>query len=101
LANCAVPAEQLEAERRSVAGQIAVVPTKVLNLKKDFIDYMLDPHGLPIAVSMGAEPDALLHASQLIEQFRALIRLHGPKGATEPSRRCNLEGESDSTRPTA
>ncbi len=89
-ANYAVPADQLDAEVRSLAEQIAVVPAKILKMKKVAVNRMLDMQGFRAAVSMGAETDALLHASEPVEQLSGLIREHGLKGAIQEFRQGNL-----------
>jgi enoyl-CoA hydratase len=94
-ANYAVPAEQLEPEVRSLAEQIAMVPAKILRMKKHAINRVLDMQGFRTAVSLGAETDALLHASQPVKQLSAMIRQHGLKGAIDEFRRGNLGDNAD------
>lgn len=80
-ANYAVPVERLEADVRQLAEQIAVVPSKILKMKKHAINRMLDVQGFRVAVQMGSETDALLHASEPVEQLSGMIREFGLKEA--------------------
>lgn len=82
-ANRAVPAEKLADDVRLAAERIATVPEKILRLKKNAVNRMLDMQGFRAAVSMGAETDALLHASEPVQKLSGMIREHGLKGAID------------------
>jgi len=89
-ANRAVPAARLEADVRETAQRIAVVPAKILKLKKQAVNRTLDLQGFRTAVMLGTETDAILHASEPVEQLSAMIRESGLKGAIDRFNRGDL-----------
>jgi len=89
-ANRAVPADRLEQEVRETAERIAVVPEKILKMKKWAVNRIMDVQGFRTSVSFGAETDALLHASEPVEALTNLIREHGLKGAIDEFRKGNM-----------
>src|SRR5262245_1618400 len=80
-ANYAVPADELEADVRRLAHDIARIPSPVLRMKKVAINRVADVMGFRTIAPMGAEPDALLHYSEPGQGRFACIREHGLKGA--------------------
>ncbi|MFN8556035.1 MAG: enoyl-CoA hydratase-related protein [Dehalococcoidia bacterium] len=85
-ANRAVPAARLADEVRQTAEAIAVVPEKILRLKKMSINRTMDAQGFRVAVSYGVETDALLHASEPVRAISGSIRRLGLRGAIEQFR---------------
>lgn len=82
-ANRAVPAADLEATVRAMAERIAVVPEKILHMKKVAVNRTMDAQGFRVAVTFGSEFDALLHYSEPVEKLSGMIRRLGLKGAIE------------------
>ena len=80
-ANRAVPADRLADDVRQIAAAMAVVPAKILRLKKSSINRTMDVQGFRVAVGLGAETDALLHASRPVQQISGMIRESGLRGA--------------------
>jgi enoyl-CoA hydratase len=80
-ANYAVPADELEANVRDLATEIARIPAAVLRMKKVAINRVADVMGFRTIVPMGAETDALLHFSAPIAEMSDSIKEHGLKGA--------------------
>jgi enoyl-CoA hydratase/carnithine racemase len=80
-ANYAVPAEDLLDNVRELAGKIATIPSPILRVKKMAINRVWDVMGFRNTVLMGAESDALLHASRPVKALSSLITEHGLKGA--------------------
>jgi enoyl-CoA hydratase/carnithine racemase len=80
-ANYAVPADELEDNVRELARDIAKIPARVLRMKKVAINRVADVMGFRVTVMMGAETDALLHASQDVVELADMIRESGLKGA--------------------
>ena len=80
-ANISVPAADLERTVKEMAEQIATVPSKILQIKKAAVNRTMDVQGFRVAVTFGAEYDALLHASEPVEKLSNMIRKHGLKGA--------------------
>ena len=80
-ANISVPAADLERTVKEMAEQIATVPSKILQIKKAAVNRTMDVQGFRVAVTFGAEYDALLHASEPVEKLADMIRRHGLKGA--------------------
>lgn len=82
-ANFAVPPDQLEGEVRALALRIATVPSPILRMKKMSLNRVADVMGFRATAALGAETDALLHASAPVQELRASIRELGLKGAIE------------------
>jgi enoyl-CoA hydratase/carnithine racemase len=80
-ANYAVPADELEDNVRELAREIAKVPARVLHMKKVAINRVWDVMGFRVTATMGAETDALLHASGDVTALADMIRESGLKGA--------------------
>ncbi len=80
-ANYAVPADELMDNVRELAARIATIPSPILRVKKMAINRVWDVMGFRNTVLMGAESDALLHASRPVQALNALITEHGLKGA--------------------
>lgn len=93
-ANRAVPAARLEADVRETAQRMAVVPAKILKLKKQSVNRTLELQGFRTAVMLGTETDAILHASEPVERLSAMIRDSGLKGAIDRFRRGDLGDEA-------
>jgi enoyl-CoA hydratase len=91
-ANRAVPAGRLEADVRETAEQIAVVPAKILRLKKASVNRTMEVQGFRTAIMLGTETDALLHYSEPVERLSGMIRESGLKGAIDRFRRGDLGG---------
>ena len=94
-ANRAVPADRLADDVRATAEQIAVVPAKILKLKKASVNRTMDVQGFRVAVGFGAETDAILHYSEPVENLSRMIRTEGLKGAIDRFRAGDL-GERES-----
>jgi enoyl-CoA hydratase/carnithine racemase len=80
-ANYAVPADELMDNVRELAAKIATIPSPILRVKKMAINRVWDVMGFRNTVLMGAESDALLHASRPVKALSNLIAEHGLKGA--------------------
>jgi enoyl-CoA hydratase len=80
-ANFSVPADELEARVRELAHAIARTPSPILRMKKVSLNRVADVMGFRVTALMGAETDALLHASAPVEELRAAIRAGGLKQA--------------------
>jgi enoyl-CoA hydratase len=80
-ANYAVPADDLMADVRKLAADIAKIPSSVLRMKKVAINRVADVMGFRNIAPMGAETDALLHYSSAIAEMTGSIREHGLKKA--------------------
>jgi enoyl-CoA hydratase/carnithine racemase len=80
-ANYAVPADGLLDNVRELAAKIATIPSPILRIKKMAINRVWDVMGFRNTVLMGAESDALLHASRPVKALSNLITEHGLKGA--------------------
>jgi enoyl-CoA hydratase len=89
-ANRAVPAARLEDDVRETAGRIAVVPAKILQLKKASVNRTMDVQGFRSAIMLGVETDALLHASEPVQRLSGMIRASGLKGAIDRFNRGDL-----------
>ena len=82
-ANRAVPAAELESTVRTMALQMANLPSKFLQLKKSSINRQMDIQGFSAAIRTGAEMDALLHFTDTVDTVRASIRSAGLRGTIE------------------
>lgn len=82
-ANFAVPDGELAAEVRTLALEIARIPADILRMKKYAVNRVLDLQGFRASVKLGAETDALLHASGSVGAIRQSIRENGLKTAIE------------------
>ncbi|MGH3158009.1 MAG: enoyl-CoA hydratase-related protein, partial [Streptosporangiaceae bacterium] len=82
-ANSAVPESELWDQVRTLALEIARIPAEILRMKKYAVNRVLDLQGFRSSVKLGAETDALLHASGSVEAVRQTIREHGLKAAIE------------------
>lgn len=82
-ANYAVPEDQLWDEVRRVAADIARTPGPILQMKKYAVNRVLDMQGFRSSVQLGAETDALLHASDAVHALSQLIKDNGLKKAIE------------------
>lgn len=80
-ANYAVPADELEDNVRELARNISKIPARVLRMKKAAINRVADVQGFRVTAMMGAETDALLHASDDVVALADMIRESGLKGA--------------------
>jgi enoyl-CoA hydratase/carnithine racemase len=80
-ANYAVPAAELESNVSELAANIAKIPAPILRMKKMAINRVWDVMGFRNIVNMGAETDALLHASGAVQELVGMIRESGLKGA--------------------
>jgi enoyl-CoA hydratase len=78
-ANYAVPAGELEDNVRALARGIAKAPSEVLEIKKLAINRVMDVQGLRTIAPMGAEMDALLHSSAVVEHMKSILVEHGIK----------------------
>jgi enoyl-CoA hydratase len=82
-ANYAVAEDDLWANVRDLAAQIARIPAEILRMKKYSINRAAEVQGFRTLAAMGAETDALLHYSGAVEALRQSIREDGLKGAIE------------------
>jgi enoyl-CoA hydratase len=82
-ANRAVPAARLETEVHELAQRMAVVPAKILQLKKASVNRTMEVQGFRTAIMLGTETDAILHYSQPVEELSGMIRESGLKGAID------------------
>ena len=80
-ANYAVPADELEANVRDLAHEIAKIPAPILRMKKVSLNRVADVMGFRNIVQMGSETDALLHYSSAVSALTDMIRESGLKGA--------------------
>lgn len=80
-ANLAVPGAELEEKVRSIASNIARVPSDVLRLKKQALNSTLDLQGFSTSIQMTAAWDAIAHASPSVEVLREKIRAVGLREA--------------------
>jgi enoyl-CoA hydratase len=80
-ANYSVPADALRDDVRSLAFQIAKVPSSILQMKKASITRAADAMGFRHLVPMGAETDALIHYSQAARGLSDAVREYGHKEA--------------------
>jgi enoyl-CoA hydratase len=80
-ANVAVPESELWDQVRTVARQIARIPADMLRMKKYAVNRVLDLQGFRSSVKLGAETDALLHASRSVDVIRHAIREQGLRQA--------------------
>jgi enoyl-CoA hydratase/carnithine racemase len=81
--NYAVPADQLEDDVRKLATEIAKIPAPILTVKKLAINRTMEVQGFRASAPMGADLDALLHASAPVQQLNDLIVEHGLKEAIQ------------------
>jgi enoyl-CoA hydratase len=82
-ANYSVPAQELMETVRDQALRIAKVPPSILQMKKMSLNRVADLNGFRSTVVLGAETDALLHATAPVQELRASIREHGLKEAIQ------------------
>ncbi len=80
-ANYSVPAAELMDNVRELALKIARIPSPILHMKKVSINRVADVQGFRTIVNLGAETDALLHASNAVTNLAEMIRESGLKGA--------------------
>lgn len=80
-ANYAVPAEDLMNEVTRLATDIARTPASILSMKKVAVNRIMDLQGFRSTVTLGAETDAMLHASNAVHMLAQGIRDHGLKDA--------------------
>lgn len=80
-ANYAVPADELVDDVRRLATDIARTPAPILTMKKVAVNRIADLQGFRSTVGLGAETDALLHASNAVHALSQGIRDHGLKEA--------------------
>ena len=78
-ANYSVPADQLEENVRAMALRIAKVPSDVLEVKKLSINRVMDVQGFRTIAPYGAEMDALLHESAVVQRLMDVLSEHGIK----------------------
>lgn len=83
LANYSVQSERLIDEVRDLAKDFARTPAGIIAMKKYSINRVMDLQGFRTIVGLGAETDALLHASEEVEQLSAGIREYGLKDAIQ------------------
>jgi enoyl-CoA hydratase/carnithine racemase len=82
-ANFAVAETELWDEVRNMALRIVRIPADVLQMKKYAVNRVLDLQGFRSSVKLGAETDALLHASRSVGVIRQAIREYGLTQAIE------------------
>lgn len=80
-ANFATPADGLLAEVGELARQIAKTPLELLTVKKASINRAADIAGWSTIMPLGAESDALLHASDSVRRMNEEIMSRGMKQA--------------------
>jgi enoyl-CoA hydratase len=85
-ANYAVPEDELWANVRALASEIAKIPSEILRMKKYAINRVAEVQGFRTIAPMGAETDALLHYSAAVERLSQSIRDLGLKSAIEQFR---------------
>lgn len=80
-ANYAVPADDLWDDVTRLATDIARTPGPILAMKKVAVNRIMDLQGFRTTVTLGAETDALLHASNAVHILSQGIRDYGLKDA--------------------
>jgi enoyl-CoA hydratase len=80
-ANYSVPAVELIEDVTALAHRIAKTPAGVLRMKKYSINRAAEIQGFRTIPALGAETDALLHASSEVKEMQGWIRSDGVKGA--------------------
>ena len=80
-ANYAVPDDELWSHVSKLAHEIARTPAQILRMKKYSVNRVLEGQGFRTSVSLGAETDALLHASRAVQELSQAIRENGLKEA--------------------
>lgn len=80
-ANRSVPPEELWPTAEELAYSIAQTPSDVLRIKKLAVNRVLEVMGVRTSAVMGAEWDALLHASTGVAELRRLVDEVGVKEA--------------------
>jgi enoyl-CoA hydratase/carnithine racemase len=100
-ANYAVPADQLEDDVRRLATEIAKIPGPILTVKKLAINRTMEVQGFRASAPMGADLDALLHASAPVQQLNELIVEHGLKEAIQRFDRGDWRAERGGAGPSA
>ena len=77
----AVPADKLEEEVNTLAKSIARMPLPILRIKKQAINRVMDIQGFREAAHFGAEWDAILHYSDIVQDMRKALREKGLRQA--------------------
>jgi enoyl-CoA hydratase len=85
-ANYSVPAEALMTTVRDQALRIARVPASTLLMKKMSLNRVADIQGFRATAVLGAETDAVLHASAAVQDLRDSVRELGLKAAIQKFR---------------
>lgn len=75
------PQEKLADEVRTIAENMAKLPSDMLRIKKFSNNRVLEGQGFRTAVLAGAEWDAVAHTTQTVADARAWIKEHTLKGA--------------------
>lgn len=76
-ANHAVPADQLVATARELAGRMALIPSDVLRVKKLSINRAMEAMGTRAAAASVSDMDALLHTAPSVLSLRERIKEEG------------------------
>jgi enoyl-CoA hydratase len=80
-ANYSVPEAELIEDVTTLARRIAKTPPGILRMKKYSINRAAEIQGFRTIPGLGAETDALLHASGEVKEMQGWIRSEGVKGA--------------------
>jgi enoyl-CoA hydratase len=80
-ANYSVPEADLIEDVTALARSIAKTPANILRMKKYSINRAAEIQGFRTIPGLGAETDALLHASDEVREMQGWIRRDGIKGA--------------------
>jgi enoyl-CoA hydratase/carnithine racemase len=80
-ANYAVPAEQLHESVAELARRIAMTPSSMLRMKKLSNNRAMELQGFRTMATMGAETNTVVHETEAVRGFQALIRENGLKEA--------------------
>jgi enoyl-CoA hydratase len=80
-ANYAVPAEELERSVEELAERIAMTPSSMLRMKKLSNNRAMELQGFRTMALMGAETNTVVHETEAVRGFQALVRENGLKEA--------------------
>lgn len=82
-ANHAFPADQLEQETLKMAKQIAKIPPDILRMQKAAINKAMELQHFRTIAQYASEWDSISHFSDGVDEFRAMIKEKGVKGAID------------------
>jgi enoyl-CoA hydratase len=76
-----VPAEELQESVAELARRIAMTPSSMLRMKKLSNNRAMELQGFRTMATMGAETNTVVHETEAVRAFQALIRENGLKEA--------------------